>query len=64
MDNLSLDTTMTVDLVAVNNFIESDEFVQFLLNNNDFPEAAFILQTLHESVKILLEKDDEDDSNL
>lgn len=47
MDNLSFDTTMSVDIEEVEKFITSDKFVQFLLNNTtDFAVAAFVLQTV------------------
>lgn len=46
-----LGTEMTVDLKEVKNFVESDKFIQFLLNNTtDFAVAAFILQTVLEKI--------------
>lgn len=50
MHDFSLDTTMTVDLGEVKKFILSDNFTQCLLNNLDFPEAAYILQKINEIV--------------
>ena len=41
------DTEMTVDVKEVREFVESEKFIQFLLNNTtDFSVAAFILQTV------------------
>lgn len=51
---MKLDTSMSVDLGIVNEFIESDKFIQFLLNNTtDFAVAAFVLQTLKDKVEEL-----------
>ena len=59
---MQLDTTMSIDLEKVKELIESDKFIQFLLDNTtDFGVAAYILQTLHEQVikdKALLNKVD------
>ena len=44
---MNFNTEMTVDVNEVREFIESDKFVQFLLNNTtDFSVAAFILQAV------------------
>lgn len=44
---MNFNTEMTVDPKKVREFIESDKFIQFLLNNTtDFSVAAFILQTV------------------
>ena len=41
------DTEMTVDVKEVREFVESEKFIQFLLNNTtDFSVAAFILQAV------------------
>lgn len=54
------DTTMTVNLEEVKTFVESDKFIQFLLNNTtDFGVAAYILQTLLNS----LDKESEADKD-
>ena len=54
------DTTMTVNLEEVKTFVESDKFIQFLLNNTtDFCVAAYILQTLLNS----LDKESEADKD-
>ena len=48
---MNLDLSMSVDLQEVTNFIESDKFVQFLLNNTtDISTCAFILQTIHDKI--------------
>lgn len=48
------DTEMTVNLQEVNEFIESDKFIRFLLNNTtDFAVAAFVLQTVKDKVNEL-----------
>lgn len=50
----------TVNLNSVEQFITSDKFTQFLLNNTtDFGTAAFILDTLIRKVKEL--KNQEED---
>lgn len=42
-----INTEMTVDPKEVREFVESEKFIQFLLNNTtDFSVAAFILQTV------------------
>jgi hypothetical protein len=44
---MKIGTEMTVDPKKVREFVESDKFIQFLLNNTtDFSVAAFILQTV------------------
>ena len=49
---MELDTTMEVDLQEVKKLITSDKFVQFLLNNTtDFSVAAYVLQTLQDSIE-------------
>lgn len=49
---MQLDTTMNIDLDEVNKFVESDDFIQFLLNHTtDLGTAAYVIQTLHEQVK-------------
>lgn len=46
-----MEMEMSVNLNDVKNFIESDKFIQFMLNNTtDFATAAFVLQTLLEKV--------------
>lgn len=48
---MNLDTTMSVDLEAVEEFIESDSFIQFLLSRTtNLATAAYILQTLEENI--------------
>lgn len=45
-------TEMSVSLEEVREFIESDKFVQFLLNNTtDFGVAAFVLQSIDDKLK-------------
>ena len=45
------DTEMTVNPDKVKAFVESDKFIQFLLNNTtDFSVAAFILQTVEDKI--------------
>lgn len=40
-------TKMTADVKEVREFVESEKFIQFLLNNTtDFAVAAFILQAV------------------
>lgn len=47
-----LDTTMTVSLKEVEEFVTSDKFTQFLLNNTtDFAVAAYVLQTLLNAIE-------------
>ena len=49
---MKLDTTMSVNLQEVNEFITSDKFIQFLLNNTtDFAVAAFVLESLHHAIQ-------------
>lgn len=49
---MNLDTTMSIDLDEVKEFIESDKFIQFLLNNTtDFGVAAYILQRLQDCIE-------------
>lgn len=48
---MKFNTEMTVDVNKVREFIESDKFIQFLLNNTtDFSIAAFILQTINDAL--------------
>lgn len=55
---MKLNTTMLINLEEVEQFIESDEFIQFLLNNTtDLGTCAFILQTIHEKIEELSEGD-------
>ena len=43
---------MAIDIIDVKQFVKSDKFSQFLLNNTtDFTTAAFILQTLFEKIE-------------
>jgi hypothetical protein len=47
-----LDTTMTVDLDEVKRLVESDAFVQFLLNHtSDLAVAGYVLQKVMESIE-------------
>ena len=49
---MELDMTVNVDLQDVKNFIESEKFCQFLLNNTtQFTTAAFILQSVMNAVE-------------
>lgn len=49
---MNFNTELSIDLDNVKEFIESDKFVQFLLNNTtQFGTAAFILQTLEDRIK-------------
>lgn len=49
---MQLNTEMSVSLEEVREFIESDKFVQFLLNNTtDFGVAAFVLQSIDDKLK-------------
>ena len=49
---MDLDTTMSVSLADVHEFITSDKFASFLLENTtDFATAAYILQTLMDAVE-------------
>ena len=58
---MEFNTELSVDLEDVKDFIESDKFVQFLLNNTtQFATAAFCLQTLHERVEELMNKGEEE----
>ena len=42
---------MSVNLEKIKEFVESDKFIQFLLNNTtDFSIAAFVLQTLLDKI--------------
>ena len=44
---MMFDMEMEVNPAKVREFVESDKFVQFLLNNTtDFSVAAFVLQTV------------------
>ena len=46
-----MDTTITVDLDEINNYIHSSEFHRYLLDTTpSFEAAAFILQTLLDAV--------------
>ena len=55
---MKLNTTMSVDLEKVQEFIEGDKFAQFLLNNTtDFSVAAFILQTVMDKINELKEEE-------
>ena len=43
---------MAIDIIDVKQFVNSDKFSQFLLNNTtDFTTTAFILQTLFEKIE-------------
>lgn len=47
----------TVDLKDVKDFIESDKFTQFLINNTtDIGTALFILQTINDKLEELMEE--------
>lgn len=47
----------TVDLKDVKDFIESDKFTQFLINNTtDIGTALFILQTISDKLEELMEE--------
>lgn len=47
-----LDTTMSVSLKEVEEFVTSDKFTQFLLNNTtDLSVAAYVLQTLLNAIE-------------
>ena len=49
---MNWDTTVNVDLDEVEEFIESEKFIQFLLNNTtDFGTAAFVLQSVQEAIQ-------------
>ena len=49
---MNWDTTVNVDLDEVKEFIESDKFVGFLLNNTtNFGVAAFVLQTVYDAIE-------------
>ena len=49
---MNLDTTMSVDLSDVEDFVTSEQFTQFLLNNTtEFSTAAFILQVLLDKIE-------------
>lgn len=51
---MNLETIVSVDLEEVREFIESQKFLQFLLNNTtDFATAGFILQTLLDKLEEL-----------
>ena len=45
-----------VDLVDVQKFISSEEFIQFLLNNTYMGVSTFILQTVHDKIKEIEEE--------
>lgn len=48
---MEFNTEITVDVNKVREFIESDKFIQFLLNNTtDFSTAVFILQTINDAL--------------
>ena len=48
---MNLDTTMTIDLDEVKEFVTSEAFIDFLVNNTpDLGIAAFVLQTVTEKV--------------
>ena len=58
MQDFNLNTTMSVNLNEIKTFIESDKFIQFLLNNTtDFAVAAFVLQTLEDKIDELTKED-------
>lgn len=52
--------SMSVNLKDIRNFVESDTFANFLLENtSDFSIAAFILQTCLDRIDILEEFNEE-----
>lgn len=58
MQDFNLNTTMSVNLEEIKTFIESDKFIQFLLNNTtDFAVAAFVLQALEDKINELTKED-------
>ena len=58
MQDFNLNTTMSVNLSEIKTFIESDKFIQFLLNNTtDFAVAAFVLQALEDKIDELTKED-------
>lgn len=55
---MNLETTVSVDLEDVREFVEGQKFLQFLLNNTtDFTTAGFILQTLLDKLEELEEEE-------
>ena len=52
MDNdYKVDSTVEVDLDAVNDFILNPNFASYLMDELDFAEAAYVLQRLMEAIK-------------
>ena len=46
-----VDSTVEVDLDAVNDFILNPNFASYLMDELDFAEAAYVLQRLMEAIK-------------
>lgn len=58
MQDFNLNTTISVNLEEIKTFIESDKFIQFLLNNTtDFAVAVFVLQALEDKIDELTKED-------
>lgn len=62
MEDLTLNTTVSVDLDEVQEFIESEKFIQFLLNNTtNLSIALFIVQTVNDKIEELKKLNKESD---